>query len=837
MTSQGSMPIEILREHDRVLTRADTNEWGIVSSEVVRTSVRGEQITLCPINDEPAFFTPSHPFVDEFGRVRAVDPTAAHQESPWLEVGALKVGHVLSHTNDGREYTEIPIRSLRLETVHGDFVYGVHLRKGLRSYHANGYLVHMNYPEITIKTIADSLRQIPPAEQLRMLDHLKELEPLLSRFGQGTIMNLLNAELGRSDSDLSAMRTKPSSGPKVPALYFQSRSFEITADSHNLKTLGDYYSLPRVDCIDGQVWLDGTACMCAQVLERGFVWSRPLDDDLWEHGLCSFSGDHNMVASDVFIWVDDDPSPTQPSSKAVYFEALTIALREPVEEIAVGEEQFFHGAGAEAAAEEYSELVKEETVKDENVVEEMFTGVSVVISDTSILEERVKSVEKIEGPKPTAASWTFTQVVETYNLMCEVDTLHEGPTGEDPFQVLQVQKVRKHAGEGVPTFDYALPALDQLAVKLNETAPTGTGIVKLYSTFVTYKEKNELCCEITFISPERIALAADDNVLEGSDDNEVKSYTDLKYTNMGLSPGGLDMRFIPQKIFLSTNTMKGLRGGITWLEFDLEMKDDEGSAHRVHGKKIQTPAVLVSPPEQGTPARPTAGSTPQSLPIPPQSVRDLTTGFRISTAELKKDTQELLKKVMHYHMDDKDRKDILGVQVRPKSTASGTYGFDEIPEDLASLMDPKLQEWIKGTYAPAWIAQCAAGLTDDQQKRFKLKVDPASQRYPKYFWQGSGKRCLGMSREYNELNTQLSILVFPRKYPHITDYTSDKTMATDQTSNEAIKRMSGGKEWAHLLFDELMHEDMLVHIGKESALAEITQLNTLEMYCTSKYAP
>lgn len=80
-------------------------------------------------------------------------------------------------------------------------------------------------------------------------------------------------------------------------------------------------------------------------------------------------------------------------------------------------------------------------------------------------------------------------------------------------------------------------------------------------------------------------------------------------------------------------------------------------------------------------------------------------------------------------------------------------------------------------------------------------------------------------------------MVFPRKYPHITDYTNDKTMATDQTSNEAIKRMSGGKEWAHLLFDELMHEDMLAHIAKESALAEITQLNTLEMYCTSKYAP
>jgi hypothetical protein len=190
---------------------------------------------------------------------------------------------------------------------------------------------------------------------------------------------------------------------------------------------------------------------------------------------------------------------------------------------------------------------------------------------------------------------------------------------------------------------------------------------------------------------------------------------------------------------------------------------------------------------------------------------------------------------MHYHMDADDRKLILGVKDRPKSTASETYGTDEIPEDLAGLMDPNLREWIKGTYAPAWIAQCAAGLTDEQQGRFKLKVDVPWQRRLKYFWQGSGKRCLGKSREYNELNTQLSILVFRRKYPHIKTYTSDKTMATTgQTNNNAIKKMTGGKKWAHLLFEALMQEDMVGHIAKESALAEITQLNTLEMYCTSK---
>lgn len=843
LTSQGSLPIETLREHDRVLTRADTNEWGVVSSEIVRTSVRGGQITLCAINDEPAFFTPNHPFVDKFGRVRAVDPTAAHQENPWLEVGALKVGHVLLRTDDGRTYTEVPIRSLRHETVSCEFVHGVHLREGLRSYHANGYLVRMNYPEITITTIADALRQIPPAEQLRMLRHLEELQPLLSRFGQGTVMGLLNAELGRSDSELSAMRTKPSSGPKVPALYFQSRSFRLAANTADLERLGSYGSLPSVDCMDGQVWLDGTACACAQVLERGFVWSRPLDDGLWEHGLCSFGGDHSMAAGDGFIWVDDNPAPTQPSSKAVHFQALAVALRAPVEEMGADGEQSFYSACAEAAAEEIYELKEayeleeDETNGAETPAEETgLARLSVVISDTSVLEERAKAVEKMDGPKPTAASYTIEEVVETYDLTCEVDTLQEGPTGEPPFKVLQVQKVRKQAGEGVPTFDFALPALDRLASKLNETASPGTRIVRMYSTFVTRTEKNELICEITMVSPERLALAADDNLLEGSDDHGVKSYTDLKYTNMGLSEGDLDLRFLPQKIVLTTNTLKGLIGG-TWIDFDPKMTGDEGLSHKVYGKKTQTPAIPVSPPEKGTSAAPTTGSKPHFLPIQAKtrSVRDLTTGFTINTVELKKDTQELLKKVMHYHMDADDRKLILGVKQRPTPTASPTYGIDEIPEDLAGLLDPTLQEWIRGTYAPAWIAQCVAGLTDEQQTRFKARVDVPWQRRLKYFWQGSGKHCLGKSREYNELNTQLSILVFRRKYPRISDYLSDKTMATaEETDNDAIKQMSGGKKWAHLLFEALMQEDMVGHIAKESALAEITQLNTLEMYCTSK---
>ncbi|KAK1975704.1 hypothetical protein LZ30DRAFT_774534 [Colletotrichum cereale] len=271
-------------------------------------------------------------------KLRAVDPTATRQESPWLEVEALELRHVLLHANDRRTYTGVSIRSLRLGTVNCKVVHGVHLREGLQSYHVNGYLVRMNYLEITIKTIAGALRQILPVEQLCILRHLEELQPLLSRFGQGTVMDLLCAELGRSDHELSAIRTCLSSVPKVLALYLQSCSFTLTANTSDQERLGDYGALPNVD-------------------------SRP----------------------------------SIPS--------LGCRLSVSGEEMGAGGEQAFYSASAEAAGNQFYERDEEDNDEDEITVEEMgLVWMIVVIPDTSVLEERVKNAEKINGLESNAAS-------------------------------------------------------------------------------------------------------------------------------------------------------------------------------------------------------------------------------------------------------------------------------------------------------------------------------------------------------------------------------------------------------------------------------------------------
>ncbi len=79
-------------------------------------------------------------------------PSIAVQENSWLEVGVLGQGHVLLKlARDGQSYEHVEIKSLRTVKSEAREVYGVHLREGLRSYHANGYLVAVNYPEVRIR--------------------------------------------------------------------------------------------------------------------------------------------------------------------------------------------------------------------------------------------------------------------------------------------------------------------------------------------------------------------------------------------------------------------------------------------------------------------------------------------------------------------------------------------------------------------------------------------------------------------------------------------------------------------------------------------------------------
>jgi len=151
---------------------------GIVSDEQV-IAVTGEPGSsqtcfLYGFNDERPFFTPGHIFFTKAGP-KAINPVAARQENPEIHVQQLLAGDVLfrlSH-NPKQVYEQVLVHNLTMKKADSGAVYGLHFRRGHRghcTYHANGYLVGLNYAETTIKRLRENFADLSVKEQRGFVD-------------------------------------------------------------------------------------------------------------------------------------------------------------------------------------------------------------------------------------------------------------------------------------------------------------------------------------------------------------------------------------------------------------------------------------------------------------------------------------------------------------------------------------------------------------------------------------------------------------------------------------------------------------------------------------------
>ncbi len=137
-----SIPIEHLKENDQVI--GNQGLVGTVSSEKIHMKFESET-PVYGFNDEEPFFTGARPFWTQRGW-RAVDPHGAKEENSWLEVGLLSPGDqvrkIKSYQNGKVKYEWVEVKEIQCKKFPaGTHVYGVHMREGPRSYHANGYVM------------------------------------------------------------------------------------------------------------------------------------------------------------------------------------------------------------------------------------------------------------------------------------------------------------------------------------------------------------------------------------------------------------------------------------------------------------------------------------------------------------------------------------------------------------------------------------------------------------------------------------------------------------------------------------------------------------------------
>ncbi|KAG9665760.1 hypothetical protein KCU99_g6468, partial [Aureobasidium melanogenum] len=171
-TVAGGRPISTLGAGDRVLTAAPA-KFGVLSHEVVAHDVSpvifgNKKITMAlyGFDDEQAFVSPGHVFFTLLGR-KAFRPDMAREENPDIHVTQLQVGDILMKLkHDKSGYDRVKIERIHCAPARCGTVHGLHFPRGGGggSYHANGYLVAENYPDITIHSLRSRFNRLHPRE-------------------------------------------------------------------------------------------------------------------------------------------------------------------------------------------------------------------------------------------------------------------------------------------------------------------------------------------------------------------------------------------------------------------------------------------------------------------------------------------------------------------------------------------------------------------------------------------------------------------------------------------------------------------------------------------------
>ncbi|RYO86620.1 hypothetical protein DL764_008985 [Monosporascus ibericus] len=307
-TSAGDIPIEKIEEGTIIMTNAATGRFGVASDEEVINVVRDS--TLIGFNKEGVFATAGHVFHTTTG-LRAIEPQHALAENPWLDVGKLEVGHMLYRLAEDRQsYELIPVESIQVEFVSSCVVYGVHMREGDRSYHANGYQVAVGYPEITIKSVAAALSKLPRAKRVEMLVGIKELLPIFVKLGLGGVTKLLDRELRLA----KVGKIAPLRNHRGVKLLDMRRTMHLTPVSSRIadETLPAGYRLPLLQIFEGALLLDDDVVqrVAYDARKEELTWSRCLKGSLvYEHGVLSFRC-HGMSGKGA-VWITKEANPAK----------------------------------------------------------------------------------------------------------------------------------------------------------------------------------------------------------------------------------------------------------------------------------------------------------------------------------------------------------------------------------------------------------------------------------------------------------------------------------------------------------------------------------------------
>ncbi|RKK77994.1 hypothetical protein BFJ71_g16606 [Fusarium oxysporum] len=799
ITRTGPKKIEDLAEHDWVLTRGEFDEWGKVSDERVQVPV--EDPIIHGFNDENPFFTAGHVFFTTTG-LRALDPTLAMKENPWADVGRLAVGHVvLRLDSDDEQYQQVLIKSISSERMPDvRYVYGVHLREGRRSYHANRYLVAVNYPELTMKSICKMLRTIPVPEQARMLFAFDELRPLFERFGIGGISDMLRVEV-EAESDKNSMRLykvarNKLTGPGHGSLQYPPE--EINGVNYS-KLLAP---LPNVSVLEGVVYVDGQVCQRASIdnIKNQIRWVRSVNQpsdtaDIFEHGNLIVDP-LTLAAQGAILYSTDAEAEKALDIGFIQYLAMGCQLDGPPtyqEAMLVASAPVYSMARLAQAVPARAEVAAEEPSEERTLEEAAFEEAPA--ARVSAMQSRAPRVTLMTAEaEETDIDPLFAPGDETlpfmnplrFNMIFDANRYKKDQVNPgDPvtFGSLDLAVGRKRA-DGLSTRVAILPDLDKLRdlIQAKLVDPTIGKLASFYVSTLSIDDQQRTKVSIA-MTPNAQELLRGYKDKASADEDFSFGWTFKETLDTDVSLG---MMFSSLELTLGPD-QKTATGSI--VEYSSDSETGEGPKHLLLSNPGDTAKRVEI--EKRTDASSTAGGVPTGSPTTPISTpqkpvpppRQGPKGpYHVATLEaipynnedLEKKSKSVLESIMYFHMETGDLNEILNKK-QP----------DDLPPHLAKNLPGNLRDWIRNVYSPAYTALTIAESynTKDWVSKFK----PQERAKILYFWQGDGPRCLSSSPEYKILNQLAVREAMLRLYSVLDQFVTDDGPTWAKTYYEEVK--------------------------------------------------
>ena len=812
-----SAEIQDLREGQKVVTRAGGHlQYGTCSDEVVAvpTHCEGRHALLFGFNEVAPFFSANHVFYTTTG-LRAIDPAGAKVDNPWLEVGPLQVGHHLLYTPNGSGYQRIPIKTITSETADSDHIYGIHLREGLRSYHANGFLVHLNYPEITIKSMSDVLASFDSSQRLKLLANMRELGPLFKRFGADTILESLDKQI-REPARYKNTNAVRKQAHRTRGVQHISRHLKLRDDKGQVSYDS---SLPFLDLYQGVLYVDGEYCKHAELKGQRILWGRELTPSKWEHGYVSLTDNFTHGHGAITYQKSYDVGKLNPHDmkKLRHFSAY-LGPRKPPNSL-------HHEPKIDVAANPSLSVVFAPGL-------DSMSSIAAAPTETAVNEST---------PQPATAP--MYEPVDSFALKYT-------PTKD--AQAEHYGDLCTTYVDEIQTFTCRLPMIDKIRDAAYAKAQSGddkakfAGIPEWYSAsiFVDF-ETNSPTYSFEMLYPDVLAACAD------AYDPKKPAYENLRFTGLGSDFEDFTLPFVFQSMSVATNADGDLLVGNV-IKYDPEKLGMQGVQCAVSGSSMAPSETLFT----AAVVRDLAGIEPSmDIHVPswahiaPAShlmalyevderppAEDLIGANKLSgllpgTKELHQTAQDLIFRTMLYHMTSEER-NFTGQNQPGVSKSDHDWTEQEIPP---SMVNTSAKDWLQTKYIPAWISNRILEIGDTVKKDWQYNFTDDDRKRLNYWWTGKGSNCMCKDTNYNNLNALAARLSTLRHSPGLKNYIEDGRVG-DQVATTAgnvdTTTLSGGKRWAAALYNSwattrLSELDISMDHVREGEVDKLQQLGNV----------